>query len=96
LIERSITEGTDLIIEGVHLLPGFSGRRACFARQLIPGRDGDDEELHRSRRTRQRPARAGMALPVAFAKIRDIQYYINEQAAAHNTQILDVFDFDSR
>src|SRR5919108_6599131 len=49
LIERAVTEGTDAIIEGAHVVPGFIdldvGKQALIVQLIVAV---DEEELHRS------------------------------------------------
>jgi 2-phosphoglycerate kinase len=78
LIDRAIAEGTDLIIEGAHLVPGFletiESDKAVIVSLLIVI---EDEQLHRSHfHWRSRDARPMDRYLKNFAKIRKIQKYM--------------------
>src|ERR671918_961405 len=80
LIERSIAESTDMIIEGAHLVPGFlqsvESDNAVIVPLLVVV---DDEELHRSHfyaRSRDSRIRPGERYLSAFKKIRRLQKYM--------------------
>ncbi len=78
LIDRAIAEGTDLIIEGAHLVPGFletiESDKAVIVSLLIVI---EDEQLHRSHfHWRSRDARPMDRYLKNFAKIRRIQKYM--------------------
>src|SRR5919106_4996451 len=80
LIERSIAESTDMIIEGAHLVPGFlqsiEHDQAVIVPLLVVV---DDEELHRSHfylRGQAARSRASDRYITAFKKIRRLQKYM--------------------
>lgn len=84
LIDRAIDEGTDMILEGAHLVPGFlssaESERAVIVPLLLTI---EDEDLHRShfyarmRESRNRPADRYLD---NFKKIRKIQKYMASSA----------------
>jgi len=87
MIRRAVTEGTDQIIEGAHVLPGTIdlatfGSEAVIVQVVIVV---DDEDLHRSHfhvrahDTRNRPAERYLA---HFDNIRIIQSHIRSRAEA--------------
>jgi 2-phosphoglycerate kinase len=99
LIDRAVMEGTDVIIEGAHVVPGF----------VKPGTDGDavivhlvvavdDEDLHRSHffvrahETRMRPQERYLA---HFPNIRKIQKYIRSLALRNGVAIVQNYNLDS-
>lgn len=98
LINRAIAEGTDLIIEGAHLVPGFlqsiESDNAIVVPLLITV---EDEELHkshfylRSREARMRPQDRYLA---AFKKIRRIQKYMVSSALMRGVPIVKHYDVD--
>jgi 2-phosphoglycerate kinase len=101
LITRAIDEGTDLILEGAHLVPGFLDRleqvdrsRAVIVSLLITV---DDEELHRShfyRRGRDSSHRPQERYLRNFKKIRRIQKYMVTSALMRGVPIISHDDLD--
>lgn len=100
LVERSITEGTDIIIEGAHVVPGFFdvekfSRDAVIVPVVI---QVEDEELHRSHfyvrahETRARPVERYLA---HFPNIRKIQKYIKSLALQHGVPIISNYNLDA-
>jgi 2-phosphoglycerate kinase len=100
LIERAVTEGTDLVIEGAHVAPGFIDLTQ-FARDAVVVSvviQVEDEQLHRSHfsmrahETRARPVERYLA---HFANIRKIQKYIKSLALQHGVPIVTNYDLDA-
>lgn len=99
LIDRAIAEGTDLIVEGAHLVPGFlegiESDQAVIVPLLVVV---DDEDLHkshfylRSREARQRPSDRYLQ---AFKKIRRLQKYMVSSALMRRVPIISHYDFDA-
>lgn len=93
LIDRAVAEGTDLIVEGAHLVPGFLEKlkydRAVVVPLLIVI---EDEELHRShfyfrtRDSRNRPANRYLA---NFKKIRRLQKYMSSSALMRGVPVIE-------
>ncbi|HSH23789.1 MAG: zeta toxin family protein [Actinomycetota bacterium] len=93
LISRAVHEGTDLIVEGAHVVPGFldltpfEGRAVVV--QLVV--TVDDEDLHRShfliraRDARSRPAERYLEL---FGSIRKQHAYVKSLALEHAVPIV--------
>lgn len=99
LIDRAIEEGTDIIIEGAHLVPGFLSRAESDRAVVVPLLvTVEDEELHRShfymrtRDTRNRPADRYLA---NFRKIRRIQKYMVSSALMREVPIIQHYDLDA-
>lgn len=101
LIARAIEEGTDIIVEGAHVVPGFlQGWEEEFKNAVIIPvvMVVDDEELHRSHfhmralETRSRPH--DRYLP-SFDKIRAIQSHIASLAKQNDVPVVEAFDIDS-
>lgn len=100
LVERSITEGTDAIIEGAHVVPGFIDlERFAKSALIVPVvLQVEDEDLHRShfyvraRETRARPVERYLA---HFQNIRKIQKYIKSLALQHGVPIIPNFNLDA-
>lgn len=100
LIERAVTESTDVIIEGAHIVPGFVDLLP-FAEQavIVPiVIQVEDEELHRSHfyvragDSRARPVERYLA---HFANIRKIQKYIKSLALQHGVPTISNYDLDA-
>lgn len=99
LVERAIQEGTDAIIEGAHVVPGFvvpdAGGRAVVVQMVITV---DDEDLHRSHfyvrahETRSRPVERYLQ---HFQSIRRIQKYVKSLALQHGTPIIPNYNLDA-
>ena len=99
LIDRAIEEGTDLIIEGAHLVPGFlqgvESDRAVVVSLLLAI---EDENLHKShfyRRGREANARSQERYLSAFKKIRRIQRYMISSALMRGVPVISHGDLDA-
>lgn len=99
LIDRAIEEGTDMIIEGAHLVPGFletvETEKAVIVPLLVTI---DDEDLHRSHfylRTRETRNRPGDRYLAAFNKIRRLQKYMTSSALMREVPIVQHYDLDA-
>lgn len=93
LIQRAVTEGHDVIIEGAHLAPGFIdpaafGEDAVVVHLVLKV---DDEDVHRShfhvRGTASRARPVDRYLP-HFANIRAIQKHIASLALRHGVPVV--------
>ncbi|HZK51866.1 MAG TPA: hypothetical protein VFD47_09920 [Actinomycetota bacterium] len=101
LISRAIAEGTDLILEGAHLVPGFiesldeiDHDKAVVVSVLI---SVDDEKLHRShffRRNTDTRHRSEQRYLANFKKIRRIQKYMVTSAMMRGVPIISHYDLD--
>jgi len=100
LIERAVAEGTDVIIEGAHIVPGFLNpepfeKKAVIVWLVI---QVEDESLHRSHfyvrahETRARPVERYLA---HFANIRKIQKYIKSLALQHGVPVISNYTLDA-
>src|SRR5207237_9339361 len=78
LIQRAVDEGTDMIIEGAHVVPGFFDQKRFVEQAVVVPMvvTVDDEELHRShfvvraQETRNRPTDR---YPDFFDNLRQLQ-----------------------
>ncbi|MGH2794779.1 MAG: ATP cone domain-containing protein [Actinomycetota bacterium] len=100
LIERAVTEGTDVIIEGAHVVPGFvrpdaEGSDAVIVNLVVAV---DDEDLHRSHfyvradETRARPQERYLQ---SFGNIRKVQKYIRSLALRNGVPIIQNYNLDA-
>jgi 2-phosphoglycerate kinase len=100
LIARAVDEGTDLILEGAHLAPGFIDRRRFVGQAVVVPLvvTVDDEELHRShfvaRSTEVRTRPADRYLDF-FDNIRKLQKYIKSLALEHEVPIVPSYNLDA-
>jgi 2-phosphoglycerate kinase len=101
LIARSVEEGTPIIVEGAHVVPGYlSGWEEEFPDAvLVPVvLTVTDEETHkahflrRSAETKSRPVDRYLA---GFGNIRLIQSYICRLAAENGVPLVEMFELDS-
>jgi 2-phosphoglycerate kinase len=99
LIERAIAEGTDMIIEGAHLVPGFlegvDSDEALIVPLLVVV---EDEDLHRSHfflRGRDLGKRGHRRYLSNFRKIRKIQKYMVSSAMMRSVPIVNHYDLDA-
>lgn len=99
LIDRAIAEGTDMILEGAHLVPGFLEKIESDQAVIVPLLVTiDDEELHRShfyRRGRDSNLRGQERYLNAFKKIRKIQKYMISSAAMRGVPQVEHYDLDT-
>ena len=93
LISRAADEGTDLILEGAHLVPGFVDSSQFEGRAVVVSLvvTVDDEELHRSHflirahEVRNRPSERYLDY---FDNIRKQQRYVKSLALEHGVPIV--------
>jgi 2-phosphoglycerate kinase len=99
LIERAVTEGTDVIIEGAHVVPGFvkpDGVEGAVIVHLVVA--VDDEDLHRSHffvRAHETRARPQGRYLKHFENIRKIQKYIRSLALKNGVAIVQNYNMDA-
>jgi 2-phosphoglycerate kinase len=104
LIERSVLEGTDLIIEGAHLVPGFVESpewsppwedKAVVVPIVVTV---DDEDVHRSHfflRGSEAGQRNVERYLTSFENIRKIQKYIRGAAEQHHVPVIPSYSLDA-
>jgi 2-phosphoglycerate kinase len=97
LIKRAAADGTSVVIEGVHVVPGFVDV-AAYADQVVAlpvVLEVDDEGRHLNhfarRETGVRPAER---YAQNFENIRKLQRYIKSQALSHGVPIVPNHSFD--
>jgi 2-phosphoglycerate kinase len=99
LIERSAVEGTSVIIEGAHVVPGFLDIEQ-FSNRVLPVPlivTVEDEELHRTHFA----ARSADSVSRPFDRylrnienIRRVQRYIKSQALSHDWPVISSYNLD--
>lgn len=97
LIDRAITENTDLILEGAHLVPGFLQSVESDEAVIVPLLvTVDDEELHRSHfYWRSREPRPKDRYLHGFKKIRRLQKYMISSALIRGVPRIAHYDLDA-
>lgn len=99
LIERAAAEGTSIVIEGAHVVPGFFDVDPHAGRILaVPFVVGvDDEERHRSHfaaREGGAASRPATRYVEGFDGIRRLQRYVKSQALSHGVPVIPNHSFD--
>ena len=100
LIQRAIDEGTDLILEGAHLVPGFLDYSRFRGQAVVVPLvvTVDEAEVHRShflkraREARNRPSERYLDL---FENIRKMQRYVKSLALQHGVPIVPSYNLDA-
>ena len=100
LIKRAIAEGTHLIVEGAHIVPGFLDLDRYTGRAVVVPMmiSVDDEELHRSHfvlRDAGGADRPSERYLEHFRDIRAIQQYLVTMAAEHEVPVVSSFSLDT-
>ncbi len=99
LLDRAVVEGTSVIIEGAHVVPGFfdleSRRDRILAVPVVV--TVEDEDVHRSHfaaRSADHAPRPAPRYLTGFDNIRRVQRYIKSQALSHGVPIIPNYNFD--
>jgi 2-phosphoglycerate kinase len=100
LVARAADEGTDLIVEGAHVVPGFIDDTRFKGRAVVVPLvvTVDDEELHRShfvvraQEVRSRPSERQLEF---FPNIRKVQKYVKSLALQHGVPIVPSYNLDA-
>jgi 2-phosphoglycerate kinase len=90
ILERACKEGTPMIVEGVHLVPGSIDpdlRGRCVAVEVVLA--VDDEDLHRSHFHERGPGRPAERYLEGFEKIRRLQDYLVQRAKEEGVAVVD-------
>jgi 2-phosphoglycerate kinase len=92
LVQRAVSEGTPIVLEGVHLLPEIPDpelrRQAIDVRVVLAVRNEQEHRAHFQTRGAQTP-RAPDRYLEAFDRIRVLQEYLLEQAERDGIPIID-------
>jgi 2-phosphoglycerate kinase len=92
VVQRAVSEGTPLVMEGVHLLPEVPDpalrRQAIDVHVLLVSRDEHEHRAHFHVRGAQTPRAPGRYLE-AFDRIRVLQAYLIERAERDGIPIID-------
>jgi 2-phosphoglycerate kinase len=99
LLDRAALEGTSLIIEGAHVVPGFLDLTAWEERVLVVPVivTVEEEDVHRSHfavRAADHAGRSASRYLDQFDNILRVQRYIKSQALSHGVPVIPNFSFD--
>ena len=99
IIERSISEDTSLVIEGVHLVPGWSPAEdfpgAIIIRLMLFINDPDDHRKHFGTREKKTGLRLAQPYLEQFEEIRMLDEFIHERSVVEGVMAIDASDFDA-
>jgi len=99
LLDRAAMEGTSLIVEGAHVVPGFVEPEHWADRVLVVPVvvTIEDEDVHRDHfvaRASDHAGRPATRYLDAFENIRRVQRYIKTQALSHGVPVIPNYNFD--
>ena len=99
LIERAALEGTSIVIEGAHVVPGFFDVESIAERILavpvvITVEDDDTHRSHFVARGTDVISRPAQRYGAGFDNIRRLQRYVKSQALSHGVPIIPNYSFD--
>ena len=98
IIERSISEDTSLVIEGVHLVPGSSPTGefpgAIVIRMMLFIQDPEDHRHHFGSREKKTGLRLAKPYLDQFDEIRMLDEFIHERSLHEGVMAIDASDFD--
>lgn len=98
IIGRHLTEGTSLVVEGTHLVPGLSPRvgfePAIVAELVLAVSDETDHRDNFSRREARAKGRPSDDYLEHFPEIRMIQEFVVQRAAREGVPVVDTADLD--
>jgi 2-phosphoglycerate kinase len=99
LLDRAAMEGTSLIVEGAHVVPGFVDPQGWNDRVLVVPLvvTIEDEEIHRDHfvaRAADHSGRPATRYLENFENIRRVQRYIKTQALSHGVPVIPNYNFD--
>lgn len=96
IVERALGEGTSMILEGVHLLPGSLSddvRSRCVLVEAVVAIG--DEEAHRGHFTMRGGDRPATRYLDRFEQIRKLQGHLVERARAQGAPVIDATNLDA-
>lgn len=100
VIERALTEGISIVVEGVHIVPGFIRQDLLDRKNVVLFTlQVSDPEVHKGRfysRSRQMWARRPLQKYLDnFSSIRKIQKYIVMQSQKYNVTVIENIDLST-
>lgn len=99
LLDRAAMEGTSLIVEGAHVVPGFVdpdhwADRVLVVPLVVTIEDDDVHRDHFVARAADHAGRPATRYLSSFENIRRVQRYIKTQALSHGVPVLPNYNFD--
>lgn len=99
IVQRNVYEATNLVMEGVQLIPGVSPtlhvEGATVISIVLSVEDEDDHLKHFATREGQTGKQRGQQNYLDhFEEVRILQQYVTEQAAQHGVPVVEASDFD--
>jgi 2-phosphoglycerate kinase len=99
IMDRAAVEGTSVVVEGAHVVPGFFDAAAYEDRAVVVPVvvTVEDEDLHRSHflaRSLDASSRPLERYQRGFPNIRRVQKYVKSQALAHGVQVIPNYSLD--
>jgi 2-phosphoglycerate kinase len=99
LVERAAIEGTSVVIEGAHVVPGFLDlgpyeQRVLAVPVVITVEDEDLHKSHFAVRAGDWATRPYERYLKGFPNIRRVQKYIKSQALSHNVPVIPNYSLD--
>jgi len=101
LIARAMEEGTDIIVEGAHVVPGFlegweeEFQSAVLVPIVMTVKDQDLHQSHFHIRALETRSNRHQEYLKHFGQIRKIQQHIDQLAGEHGVPVIQAFDLDS-
>jgi 2-phosphoglycerate kinase len=97
ILDRAAVEGTSVIIEGAHVVPGFLDLetwedRALVVPLVLTVEEAEQHQTHFV--TRSADARPAVRYQRGFEKIRKLQKYVKSQALAHEVPVVPNYSLD--
>jgi 2-phosphoglycerate kinase len=100
LVQRAVSEGTDLILEGAHVVPGFFDEKrfhgdAVIVPMLVTVDDAESHRSHflmRAHESRNRPSERYLDF---FDNIRKLQKYLKSMALQHGVPLVPSYNLDA-
>jgi 2-phosphoglycerate kinase len=95
IVERAVTEGKPVVVEGVHIVPGTLDddlRGSCVAVEALLV--VDDEELHRGHFSHRRGTRPSERYLARFDEIRVVQEHLVACAREEGVAVIDNVNVD--
>jgi 2-phosphoglycerate kinase len=96
IAERAIKEGTPMILEGVHVVPGSLGADAGSRCALVEAVVAiEDEQVHRNHFSLRGGDRPSMRYLRRFDQIRKLQDHLVERAHSRGVPVIDATNLDA-
>jgi 2-phosphoglycerate kinase len=99
IVQRAAVEGTSVIVEGAHVVPGFldlgeNDERVLTIPVVITVEDEDLHRIHFAARSTESSSRPSERYQRGFPNIRKVQKYIKSQALSHSVPVIPNYSLD--